>query len=662
MNQPESEQEFDEEYEQEYEPESEQEYEQRSEREKSLSSYVLHGLGAGLFAALIISVILNKSGQSSTGIVIVCFLAFGGIGSFLGLMISGSVNSRIRDEEIKAEEEKRREAKLAKWAAAEEQERERQWLKTKLEADRQAAYTQIKNMLERRETGIRTTMDQMGLQIIGTAQQAVKDFVINFVGTISYEKMNIRQLPEIASDLLYLVQVDGNNSMLKSRSHQIQDILRSLQTSLTSSVLLLPGQYGVVKQEYLKAIQDSKRFTNDRESEKERKEMLGRLMSTIQEVSVSRAKNDQTMNEGSGLAFDWSAIVFRLWKHAIHRPHDAEKFKEACQIYDSVVEQVYVDNNRRYKKITGLDGLLSELYVAKEMGSGVLEQKRKKAEEWLQYYIDRYHQAAPASEESRSHAQACENLASGLMWLKAFEIEMDVLRKMAVSGVAMKEELQERLRFLESGKGKSYSMYEVTESADYNALDYASIHWSSEDYADFFKVLKYENKKLGYALTIREWTKTLSFTHGGPAWKTDELNESIEKMIREEYGSGVESRQQTFHILDNDTSAEVEGILLKPSRSEMGFDHIAVLLNLFRVGKNLNIRLYTLFMPTAEDTNLQEKQARSLKQNTSPNIAAIEEGLRESVLRKLEELINTSPKVTAKDGEVVSVKKGEIMY
>ena len=89
-------------------------------------------------------------------------------------------------------------------------------------------------------------------------------------------------------------------------------------------------------------------------------------------------------------------------------------------------------------------------------------------------------------------------------------------------------------------------------------------------------------------------------------------------------------------------SEEVDGILLSPVKGEMGFDHISLLLNTIKIGRNLNIRIYTLFMPTADTVEKQEQQALSLKKNINPNVGAFEDGLRESVLRTLEEYINST--------------------
>ena len=59
-----------------------------------------------------------------------------------------------------------------------------------------------------------------------------------------------------------------------------------------------------------------------------------------------------------------------------------------------------------------------------------------------------------------------------------------------------------------------------------------------------------------------------------------------------------------------------------------------------KIGKNLSIRFYTLFIPTAETLDVQTKQAISLKKNLNPNVLAFEEAVRESILRVIESFLN----------------------
>ena len=195
---------------------------------------------------------------------------------------------------------------------------------------------------------------------------------------------------------------------------------------------------------------------------------------------------------------------------------------------------------------------------------------------------------------------------------------------------------------LEKEANKGPSIRETVSGTNDLQFDYASINWNDDDYKDFFKKLSNQDRRLNYALTVREWSKTLTVSGklGGNA--NDKLFARIDEMVAEEYDGTVFCAKQVCVILSEEASEEIHGILLTPSKEELGFDHVLLFVNLMKLGKNLCIRFYTLFKPTADTLEMQAKQSISLKNRLNPNIKAYEEAVRESTLRSIEEFMNDS--------------------
>lgn len=352
------------------------------------------------------------------------------------------------------------------------------------------------------------------------------------------------------------------------------------------------------------------------------------------------------------LEINLGEVLEHVWFYAVTRPQDKIRFEKACEIYDFYTSYNADGEREDVIKIMGLNTLLAELYVAKDLGEGVLRQKEEALYKWLEYYL-----------EGRV-SEAYENLASGLMWLKAYELEKEVLNRVAASGVAMKGTLQERLRFLENGGDQGYKLKKVAKMNGNMVFDHSSLKWEKEDYFNLFTSLSYANEILEYALTVREWSKNIPISAGMNGTTLDEIFAKVNIAITYEYGDSVKCQKQRCSILAEDVETEIDGILLSPNKDSVGFEHMALLLNVIRVGRNLNIRIYTLFMPCEKNIELQQQQAMTLKKNVNPNVAAFEEGLRESVLHILEEMLNKLPdtEVRVKEPNVTETAEVEKEY
>jgi hypothetical protein len=347
-------------------------------------------------------------------------------------------------------------------------------------------------------------------------------------------------------------------------------------------------------------------------------------------ASVLQARKSMIEKSGAWrLGLSAERINLLLWHCAFASPHDPLAFQTAQEIQDFFYGQTFTDENREPFRFLGLQSLLAELYVAKKMGQGVLDKKEEYVFQWLKICLDVKDSIWPSQ------------LASGLMWMKAYDLELEVLRRTAAAGLLSDAQLQERLQFLESGGSNGPAMHSVEDAGEgVLQFDYASVSWQDEDYNKFFKNLAYENKTLEYALTVREWSKMLSFSAKLSGDVNDVLFEKIKKMLSEEYEDQVSFKKQDCVILAENASEDIRGILLSPSKDSLGFDHMAQFINMMKIGKNLSIEFYTLFLPTATSSDLQAKQAISLKKNLHRNISTYENAVRESVLRTIESFLN----------------------
>ena len=70
---------------------------------------------------------------------------------------------------------------------------------------------------------------------------------------------------------------------------------------------------------------------------------------------------------------------------------------------------------------------------------------------------------------------------------------------------------------------------------------------------------------------------------------------------------------------------------------------MGLFVHLVRIGKKLNIKFYTLFLPNSNDLEAQKQQALSLYNKLSPMVTMWEASLKDSILGLIQQLLNTVP-------------------
>lgn len=98
-------------------------------------------------------------------------------------------------------------------------------------------------------------------------------------------------------------------------------------------------------------------------------------------------------------------------------------------------------------------------------------------------------------------------VASGLMWICAYETEHIVLQHMLTHNMEMSSKIQERLYSLTNGGGKAPSGFDVNSSTGLLYFDVSALAWRDDEYNGLFENLAFQDKKLTYSLAVRDENK-----------------------------------------------------------------------------------------------------------------------------------------------------------
>ena len=77
---------------------------------------------------------------------------------------------------------------------------------------------------------------------------------------------------------------------------------------------------------------------------------------------------------------------------------------------------------------------------------------------------------------------------------------------------------------------------------------------------------------------------------------------------------------------------------------------MGILVHVARIGKKLNIKFYTLFMPSGTRIVDQKQQVLSLYKKLSPSVAMWESSMKDTVLMAIQQLLNEEPQTTFNGG------------
>lgn len=212
------------------------------------------------------------------------------------------------------------------------------------------------------------------------------------------------------------------------------------------------------------------------------------------------------------------------------------------------------------------------------------------------------------------------------------------IKHMLAYGMEMIPKAQERLRALASSGGKAPEVFSVESSDDSLYFDVSSLAWRDVEFTGFFDNMAFQDKALIYSLAIRDEDKELSIAQGTTIPGTDALLAKLKEYLAEEFGSTVTTRAVRGFALSGNGEEEMDGIVAVSEECQQ----LGVFINVTRIGRKLSIKFYTLFIPHERDRYKQEQQAVSMSKKLSPKVNVWENGLKDSMLMAVQQLLNSN--------------------
>lgn len=329
------------------------------------------------------------------------------------------------------------------------------------------------------------------------------------------------------------------------------------------------------------------------------KENVDSYIQSCEDV-IKNVENDKI------LKIDIEQVLKCIWFYATEKPYSAESFQKAVKVF----EQIYKG------RIADLD--IAEFYAIKQVsGEEILQEKWKD----LQYSKEKM-----------------EIFASAFMWMNAYQSENAVLQYILTEGVQMSEKAQNRLHALSNGGSNAPEGFEVSSDDKDLYFDVSVLAWRDEEYTGFFENLAFQDKKLTYSLAIRDEDKDLFITQSGNSLDINRVLIKLREVFKEEYGDTVLAEVKNCIALSGSGEERIQGILsVSKECKQMG-----ILVHIAKIGKKLNIKFYTLFMPDVNQLMEQKQQALSLYKKLSPSISMWESSLKDTILMVVQQLLNTT--------------------
>lgn len=326
--------------------------------------------------------------------------------------------------------------------------------------------------------------------------------------------------------------------------------------------------------------------------------------------------NISSKNYMQVFAIDIETVLRCIWFYATDKPYSAESLKKAESVFRRLAEKPHVD-------VT-----IAELYAMKQMGG----------EDVLRDQVRMMLKISHTAEELTL-------IASALMWINAYQAEHMILQHMLTNGMQMTAKTQERLHSLTNGGGKAPSGFDVSSNGSSMYFDVSALAWKDEEYTGLFENLAFQEKTLSYALAVRDEDKNLFITQGIQVPGTNAILRKLHAVFVEEYGNVVTATLRNCIALSGSGEERIEGILVEASECKQ----MSILVHMTRIGKKLNIKFYTLFMPGGTGLADQKQQALSLYKKLSPSVAVWESSMKDTILMAIQQLLNSEPQSAFSD-------------
>lgn len=415
---------------------------------------------------------------------------------------------------------------------------------------------------------------------------------------ISSMKSSVERMKEINEELVdesrkedQSASISQEESQIITRVKHIADGFKSFGQkvyTLSSSKMMDEKAYGKINKKYWNTVSGLQRTVVVKYINK-----CDRLLDSTQFDSI--------------YAIDIAEVLQCVWFFATEKTFSASDFQKA----ESVFSRIY--------KYSHADLIIADLYAKKKMGG----------EDVLR---DSVRNLLKVEQDS----QKLTLIASGLMWMNAYQSENTVLQHMLTTGKEMTAKTQERLHSLTNGGGKAPSGFDVKSSNNSLYFDVSALAWKDDEYIGLFENLAFQDKTLTYSLAVRDENKDLFIAQGINVPGTKTVLDKFKAVFAEEYGSNVMTQAANCIALSGSGEEKMEGILVSSNECKQ----MGILIHIARIGKKLIIKFYTLFMPIGSNLAAQKQQALSMYRKLSPSITMWESSLKDTMLMAVEQLLN----------------------
>ena len=339
--------------------------------------------------------------------------------------------------------------------------------------------------------------------------------------------------------------------------------------------------------------------------------------SMVDTIIANCERSISTHSYSQIFAIDIEVVLRCVWFYATDKPYSAESFRNAVNVFNCLVEKSYVD-------VT-----IAEMYAMKQMGG----------EDVLRDRIRNMLNPTYTAEKLTL-------IASALMWINAYQAENMILQHMLRTGMQMSAKTQERLHSLTNGGGKAPSGFNVASNDNAMYFDVSALAWKDDEYTGLFENLAFQEKTLSYSLAVRDEDKDLFITNSISVPGIAMILTKLSSVFMEEYGAVVTAELKKCIVLSGSGEENMEGILVESSECKQ----MGILVHVARIGKKLNIKFYTLFMPSGTRLADQKQQVLSLYKKLSPSVAMWESSLKDTVLMAIQQLLNAEPQTAFNGG------------
>lgn len=317
-------------------------------------------------------------------------------------------------------------------------------------------------------------------------------------------------------------------------------------------------------------------------------------------------------------SIDLEEVLKCVWFFATEKTFAALDFQKAEKVFSRIYKRSYAD-------VT-----IADLYAKKKMGGE-----------------DVLRDPVRALLKSEEDSKKLTLIASGLMWMNAYQSESTVLQSMLTTGKEMTVKTQERLHSLTNGGGKAPSGFSVRSSGNMLYFDVSALAWKDDEYKGLFENLAFQDKKLTYSLAVRDENKDLVISQRVNVPGVQEILRKFKATFDREYGSNVTVQEAECIALSGSGEEKMEGILVSSNECKQ----MGIVIYIARIGRKLTIKFYTLFMPTAMDLATQKQEALSLYNKLSPSVTMWESSLKDTMLMALEQMLNDSSTESRMDSD-----------